>query len=635
MRARWVARLLVASVACFLILAVFVPIDPLMPESSSDMSWMMAMNQAVAQHLVFGRDIVFTFGPYASVYSEVFHPATDRLMLSGSLLLGLGCFALLWLLGRGAKSYAVVLFAFILAAIVNSRDALLLSYPLLLSLVVSGLVLPEDHPMRLRQGRIPEAVLALLFAPLGLLCVVKVSLLPVCGITSALCGLLLWHRGRKVLALAGPGVAAAAMMLLWAAAGQPVSAIPQYIARAIPMITGYTEAMALQGNAWEWIAYVLSAVILIAVLGVDRSPRISRMFLILSYAMFLFLAFKIGFVRHNPWHNVTASSSILIAASLMVFAVPLRRALPALVLAGLACALISEGSIQNAAQNASLNLRVAVERAFAGVGKRFTPQALQRDYDRHLASIQTQFPIDHIDGTTDFYSMNQSWLFAARDRWAPRPVLQSYSAYTPELAALNLQYLNSPQAPDNIIFRVEPIDNRLPSLEDGPSWPAILENYSLLKLGSQVAYLQKHAGTAQPPHFMPIDLNRTTYRFGEQVPVPEAPGAIFAKLDIRATLPGRALSLAYKPPQLQITLRLRSGEELKLRAVSSMMKSEFLLSPLVKNTEEFARLVSGKMESLAGNEVRSFEITTDDSTGLLWNPAYALTFSRLDRGAAF
>jgi len=39
------------------------------------------MNQAIAQGLSFGDDIVFTFGPYASVYTQLYHPATVRLMV--------------------------------------------------------------------------------------------------------------------------------------------------------------------------------------------------------------------------------------------------------------------------------------------------------------------------------------------------------------------------------------------------------------------------------------------------------------------------------------------------------------------------------------------------------------------------
>ena len=73
---RLLLGLLLLSVA-----ASIVPLKPDMPDRSLDGSWAWSMNQAVAQHLVFGRDIVFTFGPYASIYTRTYHPATDALML--------------------------------------------------------------------------------------------------------------------------------------------------------------------------------------------------------------------------------------------------------------------------------------------------------------------------------------------------------------------------------------------------------------------------------------------------------------------------------------------------------------------------------------------------------------------------
>ena len=53
------------------IICVFVPLMPLFPAPDLDTSWAMVLNEAVAQRLVFGRDVVFTFGPYSSSFSEV------------------------------------------------------------------------------------------------------------------------------------------------------------------------------------------------------------------------------------------------------------------------------------------------------------------------------------------------------------------------------------------------------------------------------------------------------------------------------------------------------------------------------------------------------------------------------------
>jgi len=52
------------------IFCVFIPPNPTAPMEGLDNSWIFGMNQAIAQHLAFGRDIIFTFGPYASYLHE-------------------------------------------------------------------------------------------------------------------------------------------------------------------------------------------------------------------------------------------------------------------------------------------------------------------------------------------------------------------------------------------------------------------------------------------------------------------------------------------------------------------------------------------------------------------------------------
>ena len=55
----WLALALLAVLA----VDAYVPLSPFMPRNDVDGSWILALNQAVARGLVFGRDIVFTFGP--------------------------------------------------------------------------------------------------------------------------------------------------------------------------------------------------------------------------------------------------------------------------------------------------------------------------------------------------------------------------------------------------------------------------------------------------------------------------------------------------------------------------------------------------------------------------------------------
>ncbi|HEV2522013.1 MAG TPA: hypothetical protein VGT24_06495 [Candidatus Acidoferrales bacterium] len=618
----------IALFLCLTISAVFIPLNPSMPLPVLDMSWMMAMNQAVAQRLVFGRDIIFTFGPYASIYTELYHPATDRLMIWGSSFLGLAYFVLLLFLGKGQEFYGLFFYGLFLAGLVNSRDTLLFSYPLIMALVVYRMALPDGHAMKLQFAKPFEKAFPILFAPLALLPLIKGSLLPICGVTTALCFMLLWHCGKKVLASVAMVLTTASCMLLWVAANQPILALPRFIWSTTQSISGYTEAMAFPGDPWECVLYILaSALILLFVAWTARSSRTSTWFLGASYTLFLFTAFKAGFVRHDPWHNIIAGSSILAAALLLMFVMGIRRSLLPLVMAALVWIYIGPKTIQAAGDNFTVNFRGTFERAYDGARKRFSGGELKNEYDQHISAIRREFPVARMPGTTDIYS---SWLLPSESAWAPRPIVQSFAAYTAELAQQNLMHLQSVHAPDNIIFRVDPIDGRFPSLEDGLSWPVLINDYSLVKLDSLAAYLRKRAAAERPAPVMRSDLYSTRHVFGEEVSLPESKEPLFGRLEITPTLLGRILGAFYKPPQLYLSVRSRDGSVKRYRAISGMMKTDFLITPLVKSAEEFALLAAGGNQYLTGNEVKSITISSDDRAGLFWNAAYSLRLRTLD-----
>jgi hypothetical protein len=66
------------------------PIRPVMPVANLDSSWMYAMNEILARGLVFGRDFIFTFGPLGAVYTAMYHPEVEGIMLWGSALVAAG-----------------------------------------------------------------------------------------------------------------------------------------------------------------------------------------------------------------------------------------------------------------------------------------------------------------------------------------------------------------------------------------------------------------------------------------------------------------------------------------------------------------------------------------------------------------
>ena len=84
------------------------------------------MNAAVAMRLVMGQDILFTFGPYAALYSTQYHPATDALMLGSGGLLAAAFAAGLFCLGRGKTQAAAA--GFKLLALLFKLPPLYITY---------------------------------------------------------------------------------------------------------------------------------------------------------------------------------------------------------------------------------------------------------------------------------------------------------------------------------------------------------------------------------------------------------------------------------------------------------------------------------------------------------------------------
>src|SRR6516164_5896795 len=91
------ARRFVATGALIIAWLLLMPFAPGMPTAGLDGSWPYALNEAIARGYVFGRDVIFTFGPLASVYSRLYSPATDTMMLVGSAIYAAGICGMLGL----------------------------------------------------------------------------------------------------------------------------------------------------------------------------------------------------------------------------------------------------------------------------------------------------------------------------------------------------------------------------------------------------------------------------------------------------------------------------------------------------------------------------------------------------------
>jgi hypothetical protein len=615
-------RVLVCGLLFLTVFAVLMPFNPNMPASGLDPSWVFSMNQAVSQGLVFGKQIVFTYGPFASISTKMYHPATYHLMMYGGFFVAV-CYgtALLFFCWRGRSVWMLLLGAFI-ASFLYLDDALFLSYPLILAGIIFGVV---QDARRDKQGagvRPPLPVLVVLFSALGMLPLVKASFALNAAVISLLCFAVLWRNGLKRLAYCVIISPVAAVILFWLMAGQPLLALPVYAWRTAPMISGYSEAMAMAVDSRQVWLYLLASVCVLWMVGtLEDTEKSDRLFLIASFGIFLFLAFKAGFVRHDG-HAITSGDAIVIGAILAAFLPKVRNAGNVFVVAVLAWALIDGLFVASSTRSFFKNITSTYKIAVNGIRKFDTGgHELEATFHQRMEAIGADAHIPRMDGTSDIYSAQQTDLIAAGNRWNPRPVIQSYAVFTPSLAGLNESHLYGSQAPDHLVFRIEPIDGRLPSLEDGVSWFAMMQNYVPVKMFDRFVYLDKRGSGGGN---VTLDALRTeTGELDRSLALPNSARPLFAELEIRPTLFGRLVAFLYKPSQLKITLELESGEKKEYRIISGMAKSAFLISPLVDSNETFAMLQADRVAP-AERRVKSIRISAANSPSLLWRSQYEL-----------
>jgi len=580
-------------------ICLFVPFYPHQYEEGLDAAWVMAMNQAVAQGLAFGREVIFTFGPYASLYTKAYHPGTHALTMASAAVLA-ACYAVA-LDGalRGMRWYARLAAIVVLLNGVLVRDVLFFSYPLLVAVCVIRLsVAPQS-----RRG---TWLSALLFLPFGLLPLIKGSVLILCVALSVLTAAFALARRRASLAWVALGVPLAALPVFWMASGQALADLPAYFVTMAPIVSGYTDAMSLVGDGWEVALYVASALALLITLAVGGMPdRAARAYAWAAWALYLFLAFKGGFVRHDA-HALIAGASLLFAAVLAAGWMPGPKSLPALALAVFTAGVFQ---VRYAGGLAMLPAQtvLAVQHMAQGVARRLSDGAwLEREHAAHLERLREKHPLPRLSGDLDVYSHGQGVLIASGNRWNPRPVLQSYSVYTPALAEANRAHLEGNRAPAQILFRPEPIDGRLAALEDGASWPVLLGGYEPMQaLPDHLLLTRKQPAAATA---VPVPRASGSAKFGQEIRVPDDPRPVWAELNVRPSALGKLLGLLYKPSELRVQLTMADGARKSYRYVAGMGASGFVLSPLVESAPDFLGLYAGAALASPARRVVSFSV---------------------------
>jgi hypothetical protein len=594
-RATWPITALVAAVLAAVPWAFQTP-QP--PSAALDASYQVAIGQASRLGLVMGRDLVFTYGPLGSLLFSIQAPTTYAQFVVGTLALAL-VFACLFMALARRSAWP----------------------PVLALLVFVGLVLAMSLPER-RVYALAVLLLAYLYderAPRSPLLVgaatVLVGVLGLAKFTLFALGLGLYG----ILALADlvrrrlDGAVWLLVLVIvwplgWLAVYGSLDGFLTFVSTSSEVSRGHNASHGVPGPHAEVTQYLVllapSLALAVATSGRSRAALLAHLASLVGFGL---VVFKHAFVRHDVhaligWSTLVAVNTVaLVAGTERAGLRGPRRTLGGVLLAArlalVVASVVGLGWWSTLPQRRRLvtdvvtairEVPASLERAGRLATGSERPR-LEAAWDDAMAQARDATPLPPIAGGVDLYGGEQTLLFANHLDWRPRPVFQSYLAYTQPLLDLNATHLARHGA-DTVLFALRPIDRRLPATFEGPSWPVILSRYAVD--GTAGGYLLLHRHTP-PGRVERTPLGAVETGFDRRVPVPvvAAGELVWARITVPPSAWGQLAAAAWKPARVFAQLEgVARRPKRGFRLVPEMAAAGFALSPFVDDTTDFAAL---------------------------------------------
>ena len=489
------------------------PSLPLTPGVGLDPSWAAGLYMAFEEGLVFGRDIVFTYGPlgFLSV-PTLWVVDLGVIAFAYAVLLHIAaCTLVLWAASR--------IFDRLLAVVIAILACSFLGPPLVVIALISSAAVATGKAGQRVERAFPIGVAMLAaFALLG-----KVNFgVEIFAIGAVAVAASPWPRSLRRIAEFG-GAFVVSLVLFWLLAGQPLAALPDYLSLTSAVASGHSQTMPLADPGPP--SQVFLALALVAGFGVASWLLNSglecrqRVALTAMIALFGFFSFKEGFVRQDNGHIVLFTSAMVSAW----FVLGWRESVRWPKVASLAAVLAIAINFQPTAIDPIARVETAWEQTttVTDPGDREALVELGRAGIIGGAAIDPRMVSELREGTVHVAPYETSVAWALGLDWKPLPVFQDYLAYTTSLDQANADSARSATSPELILQRHEAagIDNRYPGFNGPEAHLEVLCHYRPERLSGEWMLLRKgidRCGSERP-------LSETTGRFGEPIRVPRGP----------------------------------------------------------------------------------------------------------------
>lgn len=673
-------------------------------EAGLDPSWQYAISQAAQKQMIFGKDIIFTFGPLGYlitgatldenflqitifrwlVYLLLFTVSILRIVTLRNpiqqLLIGLSIVLALFL--RMSTDYQI-LFIFL---IILSFDNFIKKYPRLLSLLLGAasgfcaltkftlgiytfgsltIFLLVNFYQSLRKKSKIELVnylFAIINSFLGFISTSLIFLAPerslfylnkiiinlfIAGAIGVSVGLIQkrikgqsgsrGETGAKFINISSNNFLLPwllfyviyCLLLVHITSSNPSPSLINYLKNSLEISSGYSSAMSIEGIKFL-VALAISDFFLIIwlmfIVAKEGSLNLS-----LSLFFVLFLSFKHGFVRQDG-HVVIFAIVVPLITSLLILKISRFRyqkisyyfyayiLIPSL--------LIFLLYIPGKNEAEKLMPSRVIDNLFSLVDLKKIQLKIEKETTNNLANVQLTDKVKNLvnEKPIDIIPWEISLVPANQLNWKPRPIFQSYSAYTAALDNINFDSLSKKER-DYLLYQFLSIDERHPFFDEPKTFYYVFCNYEpsaeipdFIKTPklSNIALLEKRKVSRCSPTSL-SEISSIPWNTPHSIEASN--GAIIrANVNFQYSLVGKIYKNLFRAPPVMMKINYVDGSQKTYRIIPENSENGVIVSHLPRDDNEAMSFFRGQLPA----RVKSFSFQTSNS--LLYAPNIEMSF---------
>jgi hypothetical protein len=421
------------------------------------------------------------------------------------------------------------------------------------------------------------------------------------------------------------GGVAAGYLALWLIAGQSLLNIPIYFRTMYEIAAGYAPAMSWIDESGALNAMGQLAITVGLLVGVGlmllftawrRNWPVAR--LLLLSAPLVFFQYKNSFIRFSEGHALEFWALLAVVLSLVLARLAAGRYVlkppAALGAVALVACLVLVGGLGPYIGGFPDKARsiVLMKPSFTfpdnltsyrhAVSLLIHPARRAEDETSVQASMLALYPLpadlvkeELSKGTVDVVPFDLQTAFAYGFSWDPQPVLLSYSAYRPYLDHLDAEHYLSAEAPDYVLFTTFGIDGRYPLFEEPEGYRTLFERYQVIDRTGDVLVLQRRADAPLPAE---TGVGSASGGLGDWLSVPaHGDQRIFGRVHVDYSPLGQLMSLVDRPPELTVRLKYAGGQvSPAYRYVPAVGPDGLDLSTYAPSADGVQQLAEGQFE---------------------------------------